>query len=79
MKQDGFIHEPVPVNEKAVYMIGKENDGVIQILDKTSNTDKTVVTTEAQKMARENSHDYVVLKLISKHKKVVTTKDINYD
>lgn len=78
LEESDKINQAIVALETAVYMIAKENDGVLQIVDKTSNTDKNIVTLEAQKLAKDNSHDYLVLKIVSKHKRIVTTKDIIY-
>lgn len=66
-------------SEKAIFLVAKDKDGVVQIISETATTDKQVATTEANKRAMENGSDYLVVKIISRHKKRVSTDVINYE
>lgn len=65
--------------EKAIYYVAKEKEGTVQLLSETATTDKAVATEKAKEFTRDNSHDYLVVKVISRHKKRIITDDIVYD
>lgn len=71
--------EGIKIPDKAAYLVAKDKDGVVQIISETATTDKNVAINEANKRAIENGSDYLVVKIISRHKKRVSTDIINYE
>lgn len=65
--------------EKTAYLVAKDKDGIVQIISETATHDKNVANIEANKRAVENGSDYLVVKIISRHKKRVSTDVINYE
>lgn len=65
--------------EKSIYYVAKEKEGVVQLISETVTTDRNIATEKAKEFTRDNSHDYLVLKVVSKHKKRIITDDIIYD
>lgn len=67
------------VPEKATYFVVKETDGKLAIMGDTNTPDKSVALKKADELAIGNGSDYLVAKIISRHKKRIFTDVINYE
>lgn len=68
-----------PIKPEAIYIVLKEVDGNLQIMGDTKTPDKGVATKKADDLAINNGSDYLVAKIISRHKKRVSTDVISYE
>lgn len=70
---------PISPKQEAIYIVLKEVDGNLQIMGDTKTPDKGVAIKKADDLAIGNGTDYLVAKIISRHKKRVSTDVINYE
>lgn len=70
---------PITKKEQDIYIVLKEVGGNLQIMGDTKTPDKGVAIKKADDLAINNGSDYLVAKIISRHKKRVSTDVINYE
>jgi rRNA processing protein Krr1/Pno1 len=70
---------PIIKKEQAVYIVLKEVEGNLQIMGDTKTPDKGIAIKKADDLAIGNGTDYLVAKIISRHKKRIFTDVINYE
>ncbi len=68
-----------PVKPEAVYVVLKEINGKLELVGETTNTSRENALKKADELAIGNGSDYLVAKIISRHKKRIFTDVISYE
>lgn len=65
--------------EVAIYIVLKENKGILELVGESNKVSKEDALKKADELAIGNGSDYLVAKIISRHKKRVSTDVISYE
>lgn len=65
--------------EVAIYIVLKEIKGILELVGESNKVSKEDALKKADELAIGNGSDYLVAKIISRHKKRVSTDVISYE